>query len=165
MRPARSQDDIVCDSDVQAFLADASTADAADSQKDCADSPSRLLSRRVTFSDDHIVHQMPGAPSSTGWESEGGQQQQHCMLPTCASTARVKHRHDCWAALGMMQSTQEHVLLGQQLLNRQLLQEERQQLHARPLLGFAMPNGQRQPCAMQAGRSQGHVANVCIADE
>uniref|UniRef100_A0A383VAP8 DUF1232 domain-containing protein n=1 Tax=Tetradesmus obliquus TaxID=3088 RepID=A0A383VAP8_TETOB len=57
-------------SDAQAFLAGASSAEAADSQKDSAATPNSALSRRVTFSDDHIVHQMPGAPSSAGWESE-----------------------------------------------------------------------------------------------
>lgn len=57
-------------SDAQAFLAGASSAEAADSRKDSAATPNSALSRRVTFSDDHIVHQMPGAPSSAGWESE-----------------------------------------------------------------------------------------------
>jgi hypothetical protein len=70
------QNDQDGDSDAQAFLAGASSAEAAGSHKDCAATPNSLLSRRVTFSDDHIVHQMPGAPSSAGWESEGGRQKQ-----------------------------------------------------------------------------------------
>eukprot|EP00882_Tetradesmus_deserticola_P011361 GHRQ01012019.1.p1 GENE.GHRQ01012019.1~~GHRQ01012019.1.p1 ORF type:complete len:256 (+),score=74.39 GHRQ01012019.1:425-1192(+) len=58
-----------CGSDVQALLAEASTAGAADSQQDSLASPGSLL-RRVTFSEEYVVHQMPGAPSSIGCDSE-----------------------------------------------------------------------------------------------
>jgi hypothetical protein len=68
------ENDIDCESDAHAILAGAAAAQAAESKQDCAGATSPLLSRRVTFSDDHIVHQMPGAPSSAGWEPEGEQQ-------------------------------------------------------------------------------------------